>query len=208
MRKPGSKSSLNPSHLPDTTQVGVAAEFPQDPARILYPTLTVTGTETYNGDTYTASPAFPHESEFEESYVGPSGFFSHSQIVEPYTTAETQASSSTLPVEPYGPPGSNVFSRWGHAMDLAIATPTSDPSISTPSTQIQPTLRALSRPQPYPLSRVREVFAFTPIRNDEVGRGTAMRIGVIRVSVLSHYQNNSTNFVLDRRGSICYRSQY
>jgi len=37
-------------------------------------------------------------------------------------------------------------------VNLTIATPTSDPSISTPSTQVLPTLWALSCPQPYPLS--------------------------------------------------------
>ena len=182
MSKPDLQSGLNPSHLPDTTQVGVAAEFPQDPARLIYPSL-VTGTESYHGVTHTANPTFPH-SEFEELYVGPSGF-SHSQIVEPYVIAETQASSSILSIGSYGPPGLAGFSQWDHATDLTIATPTSDPSISTPSVQIQPTLRTLSRPRPYPLSRVREVFAFAPVcPNLEADCGTAERVGVIRVSVV------------------------
>ena len=182
MSKPGLQSGLNPSHLPDMMQVSVAAEFPQDPVRLIYPSL-VTGTKSYHGVTHTANPTFPH-SEFEELYVGPSGF-SHSQIVEPYVIVETQASSSILPIGSYGLPGLAGFSQWDHATDLTIATPTSDPSISTPSVQIQLTLRALSRPRPYPLNCVQEVFAFAPVcPNLEVDCGTAERVGVIRVSVV------------------------
>ena len=71
--------------------------------------------------------------------------------------------------------------------NLTITTPTSDPSILTPSTQVLPTLRALSCPQPYPLSRVREVFAFSPVCCDDAGHNTAVRVGVIRVGVMSCY---------------------
>jgi len=175
MSKLGSRSSLNPSHISDATQVGVAAESPLDPAQIIYPPLVATGTEPYGGDTHTTVPTLPCQSQsgFEELlYVGPSSF----------VAAETQASS-----ESYGPPGPSGFSQWGYVTNLTIATPTSDPSISTPSTQVLPTLRALSRPQLYPLSQVREVFAFSPVRCDDVGCNTAARVGVIRVGVMSCY---------------------
>ena len=150
MHKLGLQSGLNPSHLPDTTQVGVAAEFPQDPAQFIYPLLVITGAEPYWGDTYTESPAFLPESEIEELYVGPSGFVAHSQTADSqYVAVETQATSLT---ESYAPQGPTGFSQWGHVIELTATTPTSDPSTSAPSTQVQWTLRALGCPQPYLLS--------------------------------------------------------
>ena len=137
---PGSQSSLNPSHISDVTQVGVATEFPLDPAQIIYPPLVTTGTEPYSGDTHSTVPTLPCQSQsgFEELlYVGPSGFIA----------VETQASS-----EPYSPPGPSGFFQWGYVTNLTIATPTSNPSILTPSTQVLLTLQALSCLQPYPLS--------------------------------------------------------
>jgi len=77
MSKPGSRSGLNPSHISDATQVSVAAEFPLDPAQIIYPPLVTTGTEPYGGDTHTVVPTLPCQSQsgFEELlYVGPSSF--------------------------------------------------------------------------------------------------------------------------------------
>ncbi|KIM69289.1 hypothetical protein SCLCIDRAFT_19897 [Scleroderma citrinum Foug A] len=93
-----------------------------------------------------------------------------------YVATETQATSLT---ESYAPQGPTGLSQWGHVTELTAAMPTSDPSISAPSTQVQWTLWALGRPQPYLLSRVREVFAFAPMRH-EGDRGTALGIGVIR----------------------------
>lgn len=49
-------------------QVGLAAEFPQDPAQIIYPSLVITATEPHYGSTHTTNPTFTH-SEVKESYV-------------------------------------------------------------------------------------------------------------------------------------------
>ena len=205
MHKLGLQSGLNLSHLPDMTQVRVAAEFPQDPAWFIYPPLVVTGAKPYWGDTYTKSPAFLPESEIEEVYVRTSGFVAHSQTTDlQYVAVETQATSLT---ESYAPRGPTGFSQWGHVTELTAAMPTSDPLISAPSTQVQQTLQALGHPQPYPLSWVQEVFAFAPMRH-EGDCGTAPGIGVIRVGVVFCCNQNYTNFILDRRRSICYGFQW
>ena len=70
-----------------------------------------------------------------------------------YVAAETQATSLTESYAPQGPTGKT---QWGHVTELTATTPTSDPSTSAPSTQVQWTLRALGCPQPYLLSWVWE----------------------------------------------------
>ena len=121
-----------------------------------------------------------------------------------YVATETQATSLT---ESYAPQGPTGLSQWGHVMEFTTAMPTSDPSISAPLTQVQRTLQTLGHPQPYPLSRVWEVFAFAPMHH-EGDHGMALGIGVIRVGVVFCHNQNYTNFVLDRRRSICYRFQW